>query len=955
MRVELLGPMRVLDDSGAEAEVPAGRQRALIARLALDPGRLVSAAALIEAAWEADSPANASGALHTQLSRLRRTLGPTLHTGQGGYRLDAATDVAQFERLAAETETASRERTASTVRRLATEALALWRGPALVDVADSRFADAAVTRLEARRESVAGLLVEARLELEGPEAVLGELAARAAADPLSEVDAARHMRALAAAGRRAEALDVYEKVRSRLAEELGVDPSRALTDAHLDILRGVEASPPPAAESHLPEPLTSCIGRERDLEAVEASMESSRLVTLTGPGGTGKTRLAVEVGHRAERRGETVRMVELAPLSDPHQLPDLIAASLHLGESILSRRPEGARDRLEEILRHRSLLLIVDNCEHLIDPVADLLARLLPRVRGLRVLCTSREALGIAGEAVYPLGPLSLPDPRETAAELEAHSAVGLFAERARRSDPSFALTEANAEAVLSVCAALDGLPLAIELAAARLRSMSVDDLASRIHDRFNLLNRGDRTAAPRQRTLRGVVDWSWNLLDPDERRALARMSVFNGGADLDAVTRVCSVPVDLVAGLVEKSLVQRLPSGRYRLLETVREYAASRLAEIGETDRTYLAHCDYYTEVAAEAEPHLMGAEQVEWLERLDADHGNLTAAIRRMIAAGNAAAAHRLVGPLGWYWWMRGHRDEGQELVLQVRSMEGEVDPLDRAMVGMSATWGLWNGDLDPQVVAAGWKISKDLADRYGLYERKPVLRIVPALLALMEDDESALRASLDSLEAERDAVVRGMILLFCSGFSERSGEVERSDAELIEANGIFERIGERFGTIMTLQGLAGIREAQGDYAEARRMGARALRLESEFGVDASMSVIAEDLWRMDAEHGEDPAAVLERMRVEQHRAAETGSADNLLSARVSAAVCMRRLGRTEEARDELLSAEADRPRYVQFSEVSIRLYKQLVEVARELGDRDLERRAAEFADQAKWPFSS
>ncbi|GAB4002205.1 hypothetical protein GCM10029992_39780 [Glycomyces albus] len=559
MRVELLGPMRVLDAAGAEAAVPAGRQRALVARLALEPGRLVSAAALTEAAWDGDLPANAPGALHTQLSRLRRALGRSLHTDRGGYRLDAATDVDQFERLAVETEAASRDRAAPTVRRLAAEALALWRGPALVDIAGSRFADAAVTRLEARREAVAGLLVEARLELEGPEAVLGDLAARAAADPLSEVDAARYMRALAATGRQAEALDVHEKVRSRLAEELGVDPSRSLSDAHLDVLRGVETPPSPAAESHLPEPLTSCIGRERDLEAVEASMGSSRLVTLTGPGGTGKTRLAVEAGHRAERRGETVRLVELAPLSDPLQLPDLIAASLHLNESILSRRPEDARDRLEATLRNRSLLLIVDNCEHLIGPVADLLARLLTRVRGLRALCTSREALGIAGEAVYPLGPLTLPDPGENAAEPEAHSAVRLFTERAHRSDPSFTLTEANAEAVLGVCAALDGLPLAIELAAARLRSMSVDDLASRIHDRFNLLNRGDRTAAPRQRTLRGVVDWSWNLLDPDERRALARMSVFNGGADLEAVTRVCSVPVDLVAGLVEKSLVQRL------------------------------------------------------------------------------------------------------------------------------------------------------------------------------------------------------------------------------------------------------------------------------------------------------------------------------------------------------------------------------------------------------------
>ncbi|WP_051392966.1 BTAD domain-containing putative transcriptional regulator [Glycomyces arizonensis] len=952
MRVELLGPLRVLDDSGAETAVPAGRQRTLLTRLAVDPGRLVPAAALIDALWPDAPPANASGALQTQVSRLRRLIGDRLRSDSGGYRLtDATTDIADFERLASESATPGAA--AGTVRQRCEEALALWRGPALADAAESAFADTETTRLTARRESVASRLVEARLELEGAEAVLAELAARNAADPLSETDAGRYMRALAAAGRQAEALAVYEKTRSRLADELGVDPSPALATAHLDILRGVEAAPAPQRTSALPEPLTACIGRERDLDAIGGLMDSGRLVTLTGPGGTGKTRLAIEAAHRAEDRGETVRLVELAPLSDPLQLPDLVFESLRIGESILARRPDDARDRLVEALRGRELLLVVDNCEHLIGPVADLTAHLLARVPGLRVLGTSREALGITGEAVYPLGPLALP--ADGTAAPEAYSAVRLFAERARQSDPSFALTGANAALVARTCAALDGLPLAIELAAARLRSMTLDDLAARLDDRFALLTRGDRTAAPRQRTLRGVVDWSWDLLEPAERRVLARMSVFNGGADLAAVTKVCSTSVDTVAGLVDKSLVQRLPSGRYRLLETVREYAAERLAEVGETAAMYLAHCEHYADRAAEAGPHFAAAEQVEWLDRLGADHGNVTAAVRRMIAAGNAAAAHRIMGPLAWYWWMRGYRKEGQELAFQVRAMEGEADPLDRALVCMSGTWGLWAGQLDPSDIASGWEEAGRLAEEHDLFDRFPTLKLVPALLGILADDEEAVRRTFDGLDGEEDLQSRGIVLLFCSGYSERAGDLDRAEAELTECNAVFEVLGERFGLLMSLQALAGISEAKGDYAEARRLLTRALRIESEFGADLADSVITESLWRLDATYGDDPEAVLARLRTEQARAARSWSSENVMAARVSAAVCLRRLGRPEDARDELLAAEADRPEYVKFSDVAQRLYRQLAEVASELGDRDLERRAAEMRIDEGWPFSS
>lgn len=955
MRVELLGALRVLDEDGTEVPVPAGRQRALLARLALEPGSAVSAAALIDALWPADPPANAAGALHTQLSRLRGVLGEHLESGPGGYRItDADTDVQAFEQIAARAETAAKTDASAAVREHAEAALALWRGPALAGLDGYAFAEAARTGLTMRRKAVAALHLDARLRLDGADAVLAELAARHAADPLNEPDAARYMRALAAAGRRAEALAVHESVRAELADELGVDPSAVLKTAHLDVLRGIEPAPKPTG-SALPQPLTACIGREPELDALPELLEANRLVTLTGPGGTGKTRLAVETAHRLARAGQEVRLVELAPVADPSKLPEVFIDAIGLGESILARRSDDPRTRLADALWSRDLVLAVDNCEHLIDDVAELLAHLLGRVPGLRVLATSREPLGITGEAVLGVGPLPLPDHAGTPADLRSHAAIRLFEERARQSDPAFTVDDANAPTVLRVCATLDGLPLAVELAAARLRAMSLDDLAARLDDRFGLLGRGPRTAEPRQRTLRAVVDWSWDLLDPDERLVLARMSVFSGSADLDAAGEVCSAHDDVITGLVDKSLVQRLPGGRYRLLETVREYAAARLAEAGETADRFERHGLHYMRLAEEAGPHLMGAEQVDWLDRLAADHGNLTIAIRRAVAAGNAQLAHRLVAPMAWYWWMRGYRNEGQEVTREVAAMTGPVEPLYRAIVAMSGSWGLWAGRLNPADIDADFAEAERLSEAHGLYEIEPILKMVPLIRSLLAGDEAALRGVAAGLDPERDAWVRGIALLFASDFSYRTGRADLAATELAESNAIFERLGERFGLILSLQGLASDRMTAGDYPGARAMLTRALEAEAEFGADLADSVIAEHLWRIDAEHGDDPGSTLGRMREAAARSQRIGNPENVLAARISASICLRRMGKLTEAREELLDAETGLPQYLGFSEVTLQLYRQLAVVAREIGDPDLEARAAGMLEGSTWPFSS
>jgi len=957
MRVELLGPLRVLDEHGTEAAVPAGRQRALLARLALDTAA-VPAAALIAAVWPEDPPANANGALYTHLSRLRGLLGDRLESGPGGYRLTGAeTDVAAFEALAARTEAASREDAPAAARASAEAALALWRGPALADLDGYPFAEAARTRLAMRRDAVAALHLDARLRLDGADAVLGELAARHRADLLNEPDAARYMRALAASGRRAEALAVFDTVRGSLADELGVDPSAVLRDAHLDVLRGVESQAPQHKTHRLPEPLTACIGRETELAAVTGLLAANRLVTLTGPGGTGKTRLAVETAHRLAAEGREVRLVELAPIADPERLPEVFIDAIGLGESILARRSEDPRTRLTDALWGRDLVLAVDNCEHLVEDAAELLAHLLGRAPGLRVLATSREALGITGEAVLGVGPLPLPEHAASVADLRSHAAIALFEERARQSDPAFAVDPGNADLVLRVCAALDGLPLAIELAAARLRAMSLTDLAARLDDRFSLLGRGPRTAEPRQRTLRAVVDWSWDLLDPAERLVLARMSVFSGSADLAAACEVCSATADDIAGLVEKSLLQRLPGGRYRLLETVREYAAARLAEAGETAERFERHAEHFADLAEEAEPHLMRAEQVDWLDRLGADHANLFTAIRRMAAAGNARVAYRAIAPLSWYWWMRGYRDEGMELARLVRTIpaDADVDPLHRAKVAMAGSWALWSGRLDPAEIDADFAAAQRIAEEHGLYATEPLLLMVPMIRAMIAGDADGMREILARLDAGEQAWVRGIGLLFISEFSNRSGRPDLAAAELAESNAIFERLGERFGLILSWQGLAADRMAAGDYEGARDLLLRAITAEAEFGADLADSVIADHLWRIDAEHGDDPEAMLELMRAQRERAERIGNAENAVAARNAASICLRRMGKLDEALAELLDAESHLPRFQGFSEVTMQLYRQLAIVGREKGDPDLEARAASMLAQSTWPFSS
>src|SRR5262245_42819181 len=421
-----------------------------------------------------------------------------------------------------------------------------------------------------------------------------------------------------------------------------------------------------ALPNNLPRQLTRFIGREQAIVEVKRLLASSALLTLTGSGGCGKSRLALQVGaDLLEEYADSVWLVELAALSDPERVPQTVATALGVRE--LPGRP--LIQTLIDSLCPKQLLLLLDNCEHLLSACTQLTERLLQACPQVRVLASSREALGLLGEQSYRVPSLSLPDPRQLPPweRLPEFEAVQLFTDRAVLSQASFAVTEANAAAVVAVCRRLDGIPLAIELAAARVKALPVEKLNERLDDMFRLLTGGSRTALPRQQTLRALIDWSYDLLSPPERALLRRLSVFAGGWTLEAAEAVCVGDgiegwevLDLLTSLVEKSLVlyeEGEGEGRYRLLETVRQYARDRLLEAGESEAAREQHCDWFLALAEEAEPQLW--REVAWVERLEREHDNLRTALE-WCAASSPETGLRLAGALHWFWHIRGHFTE-------------------------------------------------------------------------------------------------------------------------------------------------------------------------------------------------------------------------------------------------------------------------------------------------------
>ncbi|MCP3798422.1 winged helix-turn-helix domain-containing protein [Allokutzneria sp. A3M-2-11 16] len=837
MQIGMLGPFEVRADDGVVADVPGARLRGLLIALALKPSRVVPKAALIDWIWGEHPPADATNALQRLVSRLRKVLPEGSIEGRtNGYRLVVepdAVDAVRFERLVGQARDEENPR-------LLREALKLWRGAAMQDVGlpDSEAFDAAVTRLEGLRLTAMEDRFDAEISLGHGAELVTELTDLVAANPVRERLVAALMRALAAAGRNTDALLTYQRTRETLADTLGVDPSPELSALHVALLRGEVGRPEDNRKTNVRAELTSFVGKDADVAAVRELIAEHRLTTLIGPGGSGKTRLATETARTLlGDLPDGAWLVELAAIGADDDVAQATLAGFRLRDALLGEASNmEPTDRLVAAIRERETLLILDNCEHVIESAATLAHRLLGECRRLRILATSREPLGITGEALWPVEPLALP---EGDAEIASAPAVQLLRDRASAVRKDLVLDADALSTMARICRALDGMPLAIELAAARLRTMSIEQLANRLDDRFRLLTGGSRTALPRHRTLRAMVDWSWELLSDAERTVLRRLSVFSGGASLEAAERVCvgdaveqEQVLELLTALTEKSLLVAAGEGapRYRMLGTIKEYAAHRLAEADEVDLARQAHLAYFTDLTETAEPHLRRAEQVEWLATLEADHDNISAALRGAIAAGDAQAAMRLAAATGWYWWLGGRRAEGLELIIAATGVPGEVTDDVRGMAYGLVAHFVTSGRGDEQL-GAEW-IRK--AHRFGQQseQHNPLLDLMTPLERMLREPDSAVVA-FESLLDNEDPWVRALARFQAGKMRFMIGEGGReAEANLELALAEFRALGERFGTSLALSELGSQLAMRGEFARACEYYGQAMVAVNEVG---------------------------------------------------------------------------------------------------------------------------
>jgi predicted ATPase/DNA-binding SARP family transcriptional activator/tetratricopeptide (TPR) repeat protein len=845
VQVAILGALLVTDDAGRPVEVGGARLRALLARLALDPGRAVGVDALVEDLWGDAPPTDRLNALQSLVSRLRRALpGAPIESGPIGYQLaldPRGIDALEFERLA----DAGRQALAADpagARSLLTEALGLWRGPALADAVGLSWAEDAKARLDERRLAATEDRIDAELALGGHAAVLPELAALARDHPLRERIRGQHVRALYAAGRQADALDAYEEVRRLLADELGVDPSPALQEIQLRVLRAApEPTPAAAPGTNVPAQLTSFVGRDADLAEVAGLLDRHRLVTLVGAGGAGKTRLAGETAVRVlDRFPDGVWLAELAPVTGGAEVPQAVLAAIGLIETH-QREPAPAQadamTRLVDLLAGRSALIVLDNCEHLIEAAARIAAELLARCPRLRILATSREPLGITGEALAPVAPLGLPPADATPAEALRHPAVTLLADRAAAVRPGFGVDDETVAPVVEICRRLDGMPLAIELAAARMRSLPVTEVAARLDDRFRLLTGGSRAALPRHQTLRAVVAWSWDLLIPAEAALADRVAVFPGGITPDAARAVCAggpvaaadVP-DLLAALTDKSLLRQVPGlePRYRMLETLREFGAERLAATDDVAAVKRAHARHFLALAEEAEPHLRRPEQLEWLPRVTAERDNLLAAMRFSVDTGDADTAVRLGAALAWYWTLRNEHGTAATWLSAVADVPGDAPGDARALCIVVGVISRIAGVHD----LSG--LSERIAAAHAAYPQPwsehPMLGLLEPITAMVNDDEDLAFTLLDTSPEPADPWGRATRHLLAAMLYENEGRFDEHRDSLKRALEAYRDVGERWGLSATLSALGSLRLSDGDvegsvaaYAEAHQLMSR------------------------------------------------------------------------------------------------------------------------------------
>lgn len=835
--VAVLGPIVVTGPDGRPTSVPGALARSFLTTLVLARGQAVTTESLIDELWPADRPRGARAALQTLVSRLRRSLpAGTVVSTTAGYALGCDpddVDLVRAERIAA-------DRTDVPVLRAALE---LWRGTPGDDV-DGDLGAALADRAAAARGGLRRALGSALLDSGRADEAVDIWTAEARTNPFDEVAVGGCMQALVAAGRGAEALAVFAAHRDRLADELGADPSGELVRLNAELLRQSADDTRRARRIGLRAAPNALVGRDADRTAVSELLGRSRLVTILGPGGLGKTRLAQAVA--AEVPDSTgVVVLELAPIASAEDVVPALGAVLGIAEVRTARtlRDAVVSDLLGRVVRSLSdgpTVLVLDNCEHLVEPVAVLTTDLLAAAPALRVLTTSRTPLAIAGEVVAPLGPLPV--------EADG-AAVRLFTERARAARPGAVLP---VDAVRRICTRLDGSPLAIELAAARIRGMSVGEIERRLDDRFALLRGGDRSAPERHRTLLAVIEWSWRLLDAGAQDLLTRLALFPDGLAVDAVEAVAAEgrsvdALDQVAELVEQSLVQLVEQEdepvRYRLLETVREFGAARLSERGETAVVRGAMIDWARRFSAGRNLFtITGAAQLDRFHEVRREADNLVTLLRWALRADDAAATAQVFAALGAYWTLRGTQGEinavGPDVVALLRraptarDLDVEVDAGARAAARVALVVAGAAAAFDDRrtTVRAISTLRRDLRSGSTGF---PVVDALAALLLTLgrPADGTALLARL---RTDADDGVACIAHLVSSPVAENDGDTEVALRFATEARRLAERTGDAWTTgtaaVTTTQLLA----QGGRWAEALRTAEEARERLERFGAD-------------------------------------------------------------------------------------------------------------------------
>ena len=694
-KFRLLGPLEVTVD-GEPVALGGQKQRALLATLLLEPNRIVSGDRLIDAVWGEIPPETARNTVQVYISQLRKRLpAGALETVPPGYRLvvDSATiDLFEFVRLCEEGRSELASGDAATATETLRAALGLWRGPALADLASVPFAQTEILRLEELRTAAYEDRIDADLALGRHDQLVPELEVLVAEHPLRERLRSQLMLALYRAGRQADALSAYQRARTTLVEQLGIEPGDALRRLERSILAhdpSLDLAAPGRISPHrIPGPLQTLLGRERELTALSELVRrpDTRLVTLTGPGGIGKTSIALELGRRLGAEfGDGSAAALLGAVVDPALVARTIVEALEIPET--GRDPE---EELSRALAQSELLLVVDNFEQVLA-AAPTLADLLMACTSVKVIVTSRAPLRVAGEHEFPVPPLA----EDEAAEL--------FVTRAQAANPDFALSEQNAVAVAELCVKLDGLPLAIELAAARAKLLPPPALLARLGNRLELLTGGRRDAPRHQQTLRMTLDWSYDLLDQNMQRLFAQLGVFAGGCTLASAEAVCRVDgpiLDGLAGLVDESLLgqRECVEPRFTMLQLVRDYALERLEASGESDELRRRHLAHFVALAEQAELGLAGAEQARWLARIEDEHDNVRAALAYALESGEATLALRLVVGIRRFWQIHGYLAEGrQSLRSALTATEGMRSELRANAFNMLGILDGEQGDFD------------------------------------------------------------------------------------------------------------------------------------------------------------------------------------------------------------------------------------------------------------------